>query len=79
MRILLLAFVLAAVGCGSDEPDVVVDGVDPPTSDGQLTPDETVQPGGELAPDADVTPEPDLEPGATLEPTPEEDPSDENL
>ena len=68
MRYALLTVALFLSACGSDEPDVVVDGVDPVQSDGDLEPD------AGLAPDAELAPEPlqddaDLDaPGGTLEP-----------
>ena len=59
MRYALLTVALSLSACASDEPDVVIDGVDPVQSDADLAPDET------LAPES-LEPEP-TQPEALLE------------
>jgi hypothetical protein len=70
MRASLLLAALGLAACGpSDDAPVVVEGVDPVESDGDLAPDPTLRPGDAgLAPEADVTPAPDLAPEGALQP-----------
>jgi len=69
-RALLVAALLSLAACAdADGPGVTVEGVDPATTDGDLTPDTGLRPGDPgLAPEADGTPQPGLAPDATLQP-----------
>ena len=56
MRYALLTVTLSLAACASDEPDVVLDGVDPVQTDDDLAPDALDAPGGTLEPDATLQP-----------------------
>ena len=68
LRGLALALLLPLAACGSDEPPVEVQGVDPVQSDGDLTPDATMAPESEQAPAGELEPETELEPAPVTEP-----------
>ena len=70
MRYALLTVALSLAACAFDEPDVVLDGVDPVQTDGDLAPDATLAPAPPaLDENALDAPGGTLEPDATLQPS----------
>ncbi len=70
MRYAMLTVALFLAACGSDEPDIVIEGVDPVQSDGDLAPDATLAPAPPALEDEAIgAPGGTLEPEATLQPS----------
>lgn len=63
-RVFLLALAFSLSACGSDEPELTIEGVDPVQTDGDLAPDQNLEPSSTLEPAATLEPESTLEPDA---------------